>query len=502
MPGAAARGASACVALAIWAGLSLAAARGQDPPAASPPINVPQAVADLETVVSEVVARAERSVVSIIRVRTADAPVGTIEPRFDPFDRAFAVDGRQANPLDSDFVPNGFGTGVVIDAAGLIVTNFHVVDEENSEFYVTTVDRRPYKAKIKAADPRSDLAVLEVAATDLVPMPLGDAATVRKGQFVIALGNPYAIARDGQVSASWGIVANLGRKVIPPGNDPRQRSKLQHLGGLIQTDARLNLGTSGGALVNLRGEMIGLTTSLAAMAGYEQSAGYALPVDDAFRRIVSFLKEGREVEYGFLGVAPMDLSADERIQGRHGAKITEVVAATPAWQADLREEDIITAVNGEAIFDKDGLFLRIGNLPVEAVVRLTVERAGQTIPISVELAKSFVMGRKVVTQPAPSWRGLSVDFPTALPNFQDRLREDPFFAQGGVVVTDVATGSPAEAIGIRAGVLITHVDGVRVHTPREFWQGVENKAGRVQLRLGVKADEQPERALEPEPAAS
>ena len=464
-------------------------------------ISVPQALMDMERVVTEVIGRCEKSVVSVLRVRSGAPAASALEPRFDPFNRPIMPGERPQSLAGADLVPNSFGTGVVIDAKGLILTNYHVVSDEGSQYFVTTGDRKPYEARIKAADPRSDLAVLEIQATDLTPITFGDASTVRKGQFVIALGNPYSIARDGQVSASWGIVANVGRKVATNSEDPEQRFKLHHLGGLIQTDARLNLGTSGGALVNLKGEMVGLTTSLAAMAGYEQSAGYALPVDQVFRRIVEVLKEGREVEYGFLGVWPMDLDLAERMEGRHGARVNQVVPGTPAYQANLKEGDIITAVNGEPIFDKDGLFLNIGNMPVEAVVRLTVERTGQVVPVTVELAKSNVRGRKVVTQVEPSWRGLRVDFPTALPSFQDRFREDPYLTQGGVAVSEVEAGSPAEGQELRPGMLITHVDGARVHTPRQFREAVANKPGPVVLRLGVKPDDRPERTIDAEPAS-
>ena len=154
-----------------------------------------------------------------------------------------------------------------------MLTNMHVLgDASTDEYWVTTAQGRTFHMRIKATDPRTDLAVLEVAtpkpnADDFVPIRFGDGAKLKKGQFVVALGNPYAIARDGQVSASWGIVANLSRKAAPSATvdtahePPRM---LHQFGTLIQTDARLNLGTSGGALIDLHGDMVGLTTSQAA----------------------------------------------------------------------------------------------------------------------------------------------------------------------------------------------------------------------------------------------
>ena len=149
---------------------------------------------------------------------------------------------------------------------------------------------------------------------------------------------------------------------------------LHQFGTLIQTDARLHLGTSGGALVNLKGEMIGLTTSLAALTGYEQPAGFAIPVDDAFRKTVDTLKQGRVPSYGFLGVQPEHLSVAERQAGKFGAQVSYVVPGTPADQAGLREEDVITHINGEKVYDKNTLFRELSRLPAESKITLTLNR--------------------------------------------------------------------------------------------------------------------------------
>lgn len=466
----------AAAALALLAPLPAAA---QDSPA---PAAVSQALLDLEAAVAAVIERNEASVVSVSGVRGLGDQATVFERPFDPFARE-QVPSLRSSVGDSEFIPNQFGTGVVIDAAGLILTAYHVVDDESAAYFVTTVNRRTLRAQIKAADPRSDLAVLQVEAQDLKPITLGDADKLRRGQFVIALGNPYSIARDGQASASWGIVANLGRKVGASQAEKAAGMKSYYLGGMIQTDARLNLGTSGGALLNLQGEMVGLTTALAAVSGYEQSAGYAVPVDASFRRIVETLSQGREVEYGFLGVGPSDLTLDERARGRRGARVSEVVAGTPAAKAGLLAEDIITSVNGEEVADRDGLFLAIGQQPVESIARLTVLRAGDTVPLNVELAKSPVVGRKVVTNPGAVWRGVRVDYATAVPEFRDRVARGLGYSQGNVLVVEVDFDSAAATAGLRTGMLVTHVDGVHVQTPREFHAALKGKPGDVQLRV-------------------
>jgi serine protease Do len=440
-------------------------------------------VAALQDSLVTAIARGEKSVVAIYRVDNDEAAAGnSIELDLSQ--------GRLARtsppPGDPDFIPDEYGSGVVVDRQGLILTCYHVLGLKSRHFVVTN-ERKVYAAKIKAADPRSDLAVLEIDASDLTPATFGHAETLKKGQIVVALGNPYAIARDGQASASWGIVANLARKAGPRVDSLGPvKDKLYHYGTLIQTDAKLNLGTSGGALVNLKGEMIGLTTALAATAGYEQSAGYAIPVDETFRRVVAKLKEGREVEYGFLGVQPINLTRSEVLQGGHGARIIRVEPGSPAEQSNLRTNDIVTEVDGHAIFTADDLVRDVGRLPVESHVELTIVRDDQPRKIPVQLAKYPVQGVKVVTKPAPSWRGMRVDYTTALSRNSERLQPTLLEPSAGTVaVVDVEKDSPAAAAGLQYGMLITEAANTPVRTPREFFAAVAGKTGDVPLRVAT-----------------
>jgi serine protease Do len=368
----------------------------------------------------------------------------------------------------------------VVDASGLILTNYHVVDRD-SDHYVTTVDRKVFRTKIKAADPRSDLAVLQVldrpTGNDFVPIKFGNAKTLKKGQIVIALGNPYAIARDGQASASWGIISNLARKVGPRSTD--EDVTLHQFGTLIQTDAKLNLGTSGGALVNLQGEMIGLTTSLSATSGFEQAAGYAIPIDETFLRIIETLKKGREVEYGLLGIDPVNLGFNDVLNGKQGIRVNEVRPGTPAKRAEIVMNDVITHVNGEPIHDVSGLRLNVGKLPVASVVTLTVERGGQTLVKQVSLTKFRVRGRKISTESEPSWRGLRVDFPSAVLEHAELDTS----VESAVAVSEVDDGSPAYHAGVRARMLITHVGSTPIETPDDFRREVAARQGKVELKI-------------------
>ncbi len=440
-----------------------------------------QAAAAIEKVVVDAIARAEKSVVAIARVDADEsAPsqsVETVPGRFGRLPREMQPAG------DSDAPPDSFGTGVVVGRRGLILTNYHVLGIK-SQHFVTTSDHKRYPARIKAADPRSDLAVLEIEASNLSPVQFGDASRIKKGQIVIALGNPYAIARDGQPSASWGIIANLGRKAGPQPNETGKlaKDKLYQYGTLIQTDAKLNFGTSGGALLNLKGEMIGLTTALAALPGFEQSAGYAVPVDETFRRVVDTLKEGREVEYGFLGVEPSNLKDFEVRGGSRGARIATVRPGSPAERFGLKPADIVTHVNDEPISDADGLILQVGRLPVESAVQLTIRRDELETKLRIELAKFPVRGVKIITSPAPEWRGLRVDYATALPD-ETRVVAAPTDPARCVVVSEVEKGSPAAAAQLQVGMFIARVGSTSVGTPREFHAAVAGKTGDVPLQL-------------------
>ncbi|GIW94318.1 MAG: hypothetical protein KatS3mg110_2359 [Pirellulaceae bacterium] len=448
---------------------------GQDEPA------MLDAAAVLESRLVEAIATAEKSVVAIARVRK--------EQRRLLLDQG--LPGAPPAPTDPQFIPQEYGTGVIIDPEGYILTAYHVLGNPEENDYYVWLNRAGYKAipvqSTMAGDPWLDLAVLKIDAKDLPPIRFGDADTLKKGQIVIALGNPLAIARDGQASASWGIVSNLNRKAAPypaQGSDPGQgRETLHHFGTLIQTDARLNFGTSGGALINLKGEMVGLLVSLSAGPLYDSAAGFAIPVDAHFKRTVETLKAGRRPEYGFLGVMPSSLSPQERVQGLRGARIQDVVPGTPADRANLRPGDLVLAVNQAPVYDEFDLIRYISSYPPEATVHITVRRGNQEWNAPVKLAKKALPGRRVAyaSQPDPTWRGLAVDYVTALPNYYQQLRWRG--RQEAVGVRDVVQGSPAWQAGLRPGDLITAVEGKPIGSPRAFWEAVEPRDGTVQLRV-------------------
>lgn len=473
----------------------------------------------MEDALVRAIAQAERSVVAIAKVRREESLV-------DPMELAGRIRfpqglfARQLEPTDPGFIPNEFGTGVVVGAKGLILTTYHVLGDVKTSDYYLWIGRRPFRGRVIAADPWLDLAVLEAVSSgtatrersgepdgapggesgtnptaDFVPIEFGDARGLRRGQFVIALGNPQAIARDGTPSASWGIVANLHR--APPRPEPvvgagtpssDRRETFHHFGTMIQTDARLTFGTSGGALLNLQGQMVGLTVALTALSGLESAAGFAFPVDEEFRQAVQQLKQGKVPAYGFLGIAPTALSADERRAGRFGVVISEVIPSTPAAEAGLRHRDLITHVNGAPIFDAESLIRQVGGRLIGNKVELTVERPnvlGKAKPFSLEvgLVKRYLPTSRppIATVTDPPWRGMTVEYFTAVPQFTQM--NALIGGQPCVAVADVQPDSPAWKAGFRPGDFITHVGRSRVASPEQFRALVGSTTDEVTLRL-------------------
>ncbi len=468
-----------------------------------------EAAVTMERVLVDAIARAEQSVVAIARVRRGEEVPGNLR---DP----------APAPTDPRFVPNEYGTGVVVDAGGLILTNYHVLGDPRENDYYVWVGGKGYEvvrvdtpAEVLAGDPWTDLAVLKIEADDLQPITFGDASNLRKGQIVIALGNPYAIARDGQVSASWGIISNLSRQATnhPTSVDHSERGKtLHHYGTLIQTDAKLNLGTSGGALINLKGEMIGLTSSLAAMERYETPAGFAIPIDDAFKKTLETLKKGEKPQFGFLGVGTRNLTQQERNAGLSGVRVTGIVSGTPADRAGLQDGedtgDIITHASGIPVADFAGLIKTLGELHVGTEVLLTIERGAvvrnNVVRRGIVIRNTAVLSKKHIDLPReayskvpdPQWRGMQVDYATAIPNLPEVSQLiDP---QGCLAIVSVDPDTPAWKAGLRPGTFASHVGETRVSKPEDFYAAVQDKPGPVKIRLTyAPVNQDPVRTVQP-----
>ena len=476
------------------------------------PADLPAAVVALENTIVSAISRAEKSVVAITRT----PPEGSIAILEDSApDAPFRQLQRSSGQL-----PLPDALGVILDRNGLILTLSDLVNKTDL-FTVTTTAGLRLAATVKASDPRSGLAILEVSFTDLSPIAMGNAEQLRKGALVIAIGNPHALVRDGKPSASWGIVSNLAQRIGPgiqlgsPDKPTTANQSLHQLGTLIQTDAKLAFSTGGGALINLRGEFIGLTTSAATIAGHERPAGYAIPMNGAFRRIIDTLKEGREVEYGLLGVglgSPIETSADrqgsaiaEAALPATGVSIESVMPGSPAALAGLKIGDQITHIDDHPIENGLQLQLLVGTLRPATVTQVRYRRAGQMSQASIALAKYPFEGHAIVTTQAPVWRGIRVDYSTtgALAKKHPAAivsKPDP---AGCVVIREVLSDSPSWKAGLRPGMYISHVDHQRVTSPKAFHRAINTADGLVQIELteplSGKAEPEPN---QPQPAPS
>ena len=447
----------------------------------------------MESALGKAIEAAEPAVVSISRVHRVQT-LHSMVPQ-DPL-AELRFSRSASSPSDSDFVPTAVGAGVVLDSQGLILTHASLVVPGDLHWVTTSKKsnsgNKSFLAKIVASDPRSGLAILAIEASGLKAIKFASATNLKRGQFVIALGNPYSIARDGQASASFGIIANTGRKA-QFGNS-QKRTSVYEYGALLQTDAKLNLGTAGGPVLNLRGEMIALTTTLSVGANFDQAAGYAIPIDSLFRRAIDKLKQGREVEYGLLGVSFSSIPGAWRNQV-NGVPIAEAVLGGPAYVAGLRPRDIITQINDERIDDVDDLILKVSRLPPLEKVRLHYIRNGSSKEVAMTLSKSPLSWKPTVTKPEVSWRGLSVDYATASNNFSQAARRGLVDPMGSVAIRDVEPESIAWKAGFRPGMFIRLLDGKRVKTPKQFHQIASNANGPVQVQLTLPKNQQPERLL-------
>jgi S1-C subfamily serine protease len=393
---------------------------------------------------------------------------------------------REFRPGDPLFVPEVYGSGVVIDPQGFILTNEHVV-HGGTGFYVRLPGDKGSYAAIWASDQRSDLAVLKLdtAIPGLKPIPFGQGEKLRKGQFILSLANPFAAGfRDGSPSASWGIVSNLRRRApllsFKKETDQRTDIPLSQFATLIQTDARVNLGCSGGALIDLEGKLVGLTTALAALNGSETPGGFAIPIDSGVRGIIEKLRRGEEVEYGFLGVWFDPNTSRSSL----GVPISGLVSGGPAEIAGMqigREGAVILSIDDVPVREQPELSYRICTRPPGTTVKIEWRSTygGGSKSTHVKLGKMYMPpDRFTASKRPPAIGGLRVDYSSAAA----RPRGDTFIPRG-VAVREVEPKSAADLSGLTVDSIITHVNGRGVETPADFYVAVNAAKGTLELTI-------------------
>ena len=408
-------------------------------------------------------------------VKTPSAPFG---PFFgDPFFRQFFGD-QFSRQMPREQREHSLGSGVIVSDDGYILTNNHVVDKA-TDIKVALPDKREFKGKEVGSDPKTDVAVIKISATGLPTLAFGDSSKLQVGDYVFAIGDPFGIGE----TATMGIVSAKGRGGLA----------IEDYEDFIQTDAAINPGNSGGALINARGELVGINTAiLAGNGGGNQGIGFAIPIDMARRVMDQILKNGK-VTRGYLGVVIQEVTPDlakafKAPEGK-GALVGDVSSDGPGAKSGLQKGDVIEEIDGQTVTGVNDLRLRVASTAPGTTVHLKVFRNGEPRNVSVTLgqlpekANEGPLGGGENESESTPMRGVQVDALTA----QLRRELDLSPSIQGVVVTDVSPDSPAAGAGLRRGDVIEEVNRQAVDSVSEY-RGALRRAGNQSVVLLVSRD--------------
>lgn len=352
------------------------------------------------------------------------------------------------------------GSGVIISADGYIVTNNHVINEA-SELQVTLNDNRTYDAKVIGTDPSTDLALIKIDESSLPTLPFGNSDQLQVGEWVLAVGNPFNLTS----TVTAGIVSAKGRNI----NILSDKFKIE---AFIQTDAAVNPGNSGGALVNTRGELVGINTAIATRTGTYNGYSFAVPAA-MVKKIVDDLISYGTVQRGFLGVMIQDVNAklaeEKDLDITRGVYVQEVNKNSAAIEAGIKAGDVITQVGGVDVNTSSQLQEQISRHRPGDVVKITLLRDGNNKTVNVTL-KNKSGTTNIVTREANGYMeeiGAQLDKISGDDKSEHQVRH-------GVKVTDLRNGKFKNA-GITKGFIITHIDKNPVYTPQDVQSALNNR---------------------------
>jgi serine protease Do len=453
--------------------------------------NVKEEVLNIENAVINVANTAGRAVVSISAEHTQiirgqrysfRSPFGSQSPfGEDEFFRRFFDDFFGEMP-DREYKSVGLGSGVIIDAAGYILTNEHVINDAD-KITVTLSDGREFKGEVKGRDPRSDLAVIKINARSLPVAPLGDSDDLKIGQWVVAIGNPFGFAmQNPEPTVTVGVISALHRSL------GSMLSRYRDYDDLIQTDAAINPGNSGGPLVNLKGEIVGINVAIFSTSGGYQGVGFAIPVNSA-KRIISKLIEGKKILYGWLGVTVQNLTEEMAkylgLTDNQGALVANVLDSGPAKAAGIKEGDAIRTLDNKPVANVKELIASVSKMEVGRKVKVVVVRDKKQVSLEVKIGErpENLEGDEVqeedddVQQTARDWRGLEVQ---EVSHHKRRRLEK--IEERRVVVVNVKPNSPADEAGLMAGELIVEVNKQPIKNISDFNKATKNLRGSVLVK--------------------
>jgi serine protease Do len=403
----------------------------------------------------------------------------------DPFFRRFFPDDEslpQQQPRERRQA--GLGSGVIVSADGYVLTNHHVVDGAE-EITIDLTDGRSFKAKVIGTDAPSDLAVLKIEGRNFPVLPLGDSDKVRVGDVVLAVGNPMGVGQ----TVTLGIISAKGRATgLGDGS----------FEDFLQTDAPINQGNSGGALVNTRGELVGINSQILSPSGGNIGIGFAIPANMA-QYVSKALMSGGRVHRGMLGVTVQqvtpDLARSLRLDAVGGALVSSVAEDGPAADAGVKRGDVITAINGQKLSDSNALRNHVAALGPKAKANLTIVRDGRERTLTAtldELPSTMAEGAPAADGPDRSGVGLSVQ-----PLTPDTARRFGVEAKEGLLVTNVDPSGPAADAGLRRGDVIEEIEGKKVQSAAELRSELSRAGDRPALMLGRRGDASLYLTLEP-----
>jgi Do/DeqQ family serine protease len=426
------------VAVALFA----VAAAGLATPAAAQ--TTPESRAQIALSFAPVVRAVTPAVVNVYATRKVEAQVN---PLFaDPFFRQFFGGGDGEAPAR---IQSSLGSGTIVDPSGVIVTNVHVI-RDAQDVKVALADKRECEADILLKDERTDVAVIKIRRKGTYPaIPIGDSEGLQVGDLVLAFGNPFGVGQ----TVTQGIVSGLARTQVGAG-DYRY---------FIQTDAAINPGNSGGALVDLQGRLVGVPSQIYSKSGGSIGIGFAIP-STIVKFVLEQAKTGSVVHRPWLGATLQNVSADVAeglgVDRPMGALVTGLVPKGPAAEAGLEIGDLLVAIDGHEVDDPDSFGFRFGTRQLGGSVAIEVIRKGKRVPLS-------IASRAAPETPAREARVIDVASPFAgatVLNLSPAVAEElrlPFDLDG-VVIADVADGSPAQRVGFQKGDVVREINGSAV----------------------------------------
>jgi len=396
--------------------------------------------------------------------QTPEGPQGPGGGRDDMFEQFFQ---KFFNEDPREFKQKSLGTGFILDKEGYIVTNHHVI-KNAEEIQVKLKNGKEYDAKIEGTDATTDLALIKIEADgDLPTLDLGDSDSLQIGQWIIAIGNPFGLEH----TVTAGIISAKGRVIgAGPYDD------------FIQTDASINPGNSGGPLINMDGEVVGISTAIVAGG---TGIGFAIPITMA-KDIVNQLKKTGEVTRGWLGVGIQDLDNELKkyYEVDHGVLVTQVFPDDPADKAGIKAQDIILSLNGTPVDSARELSKVVADLSVGETAAIKIHRKGKIKTVEVDIAKrdeSQIASGQTSPQ-SPSADSLGIEVSSISENMANRF---DLPTREGVIVVNVEAESKAASAGIRKGDIIKEVNHQAVNSSTAYQSAIEevDKGEAIQLYI-------------------